>query len=307
MRAASRRGLLLAPLAGALPGRAVAADGVVEVASGIFVMPGVTEDASAANLGAIANVGFVVGDRAVAIIDPGGSHAHGLRLRQAVAARTARPIRHIVLTHVHPDHVMGAIAFTDLGPEVVGHVRLPEALAQRTAFYGAMLARDLGAAAAGSAPLAPTRLVEDEYALDLGGRVLRVRAHPAAHTDHDLTLRDDATGTLWLADLLFADRIPTLDGDLHGWLRALTALRSQPATLAVPGHGPPGVAWPAAAAKLEHYLTALRDGVRTAIAAGVDIAVAPSRVALEAAAAWPLAERHHGRNVTAAYRQLEWE
>ena len=279
----------------------------MEVEPGLFVMPGLVEEASPANLDAISNVGFAIGQRSVAVIDPGGSRAHGLRLRQAIAARTALPIRHLVLTHVHPDHIMGAAAFADLRPEVIGHARLPEALAQRSSFYQAMLAREVGEAAVGSAPLAPTRLVEDRFALDLGGRVLDIQAHAPAHTDHDLTLLDRATGTLWLSDLLFVDRIPVLDGDLHGWLTALAALREEPATRAIPGHGPAAVPWPAAAVPLENYLIALRDGTRAAIAIGVGLAEAPTRVATAEAAQWPLAPLYHGRNVAAAYRQLEWE
>ena len=307
MRAvASRRALVLAAFAGAPLARA-APDGVVEVAAGMFVLPGAMEEISAENLGGIGNVGFIIGAEAVAVVDAGGSLPHGARLRRAVAARTRLPIRYLVLTHVHPDHVMGASAFADLRPEVIGHARLPEALAQRDGFYRTMLARDMGEAAAGSAPLAPTRLVEHGFELDLGGRVLELRAHPPAHTDHDLSLLDRATGTLWLSDLLFVDRIPVLDGNLDGWLRALAVLRTLPASRAVPGHGPPLVAWPAAATAQERYLVALRDGTRAAIAAGIGIARAPGRVAMAEAAQWLLAEHYHGRNVTAAYRQLEWE
>ncbi|MDN3566412.1 MBL fold metallo-hydrolase [Paeniroseomonas aquatica] len=183
----------------------------VRVAPGIFVLPGVQADTSAANLDAIANTGFIARTRAVAVIDPGGSHARGMRLQQAIAATTPLPVRHLILTHVHPDHAMGAAAFADLQPEVIGHVRLTEALARRDAFYRAMLMREMGEAAAGSAPLAPARLVEDRLSLDLGGRVPEVVAQPPAHTDHDLLLFDQATGTPWLSDLLFVARIPVLD------------------------------------------------------------------------------------------------
>ncbi|MBX6740450.1 MAG: quinoprotein relay system zinc metallohydrolase 2 [Acetobacteraceae bacterium] len=306
-----RRALLLAlaaaPLARAAALPPPAADGVVEVAPGLFVLPGVHEEASAANLDAIANTGFIIGEAAVAVVDPGGSHAHGLRLRQAIEARSQVPIRHLVLTHVHPDHVMGAAAFADLRPEVIGHAKLPEALAQRAGFYESMLLREMGASAAGSAPLAPTRLVENRLALDLGGRVLECRAHPPAHAAADLTLLDRTSRTLWLSDLLFVERIPSLDGDLLGWLRELAALRLEPASRAVPGHGPAAVPWPEAAAPLERYLTALRDDTRAAIAAGIGLAEAPAHVATTEAAEWLLAELYHGRNVTVAYRQLEWE
>src|SRR3954454_20321886 len=110
--AVPRRGFLLG-LSGALLGAAAHVTRATEVAPGLFVLPGVDEDASAANLDAIANTGFVLGREAVAVLDPGGSLAHGRLLRQAVAAATPLPIRHVILTHVHPDHVMGAAAFAD--------------------------------------------------------------------------------------------------------------------------------------------------------------------------------------------------
>ncbi|WP_158600874.1 quinoprotein relay system zinc metallohydrolase 2 [Teichococcus wenyumeiae] len=279
----------------------------LEVAPGLWVMPGRMEEATPANLDAIANIGFICGAEATAVIDPGGSLAHGRLLRRAIEACGAPPVRYLVLTHVHPDHSMGAAAFADLAPEVIGHARLPEALAQRSAYYAAVLEREMGSAAAGSHALVPTRLVEDHAEIDLGGRRLELQAHPPAHTDHDLSLRDSASGMLWLSDLLFVDRMPALDGDLLGWLRLLDGLRRETAPGAVPGHGPPVVPWPQAAEPLVGYLAALRDGIRAAIAAGIGLAEAPARVAVEAAAQWRLAEQYHGRNVIAAYRQLEWE
>jgi glyoxylase-like metal-dependent hydrolase (beta-lactamase superfamily II) len=142
----------------------------------------------------------------------------------------------------------------------------------------------------------------------LGGRrALSIAAHGPAHTDADLSLFDSATSTLWLSDLLFVERIPSLDGSLSGWMRELAALRDRPAARAVPGHGPPAVPWPTAGMALAGYLEALREGTRAAIASGLGIAEAPARVATTEAARWRLAESYHGRNVSTAYRELEWE
>ena len=86
---------------------------VTEIAAGIFVHNGVHEEASAANEDAIANIGFIIGDEAVAVIDPGGSFAEKSALRAAIRAHKDRPIRYVILTHVHPDHILGAAAFRD--------------------------------------------------------------------------------------------------------------------------------------------------------------------------------------------------
>src|SRR6516165_5774682 len=95
--------LAAAVVLGATAGRAeTAALPVTEIASGIFVHNGVHEEASEANDDAIANIGFIIGDDAVAVVDPGGSFEEGSALRASIRIRTDRPIRYVILTHVHP-------------------------------------------------------------------------------------------------------------------------------------------------------------------------------------------------------------
>jgi quinoprotein relay system zinc metallohydrolase 2 len=288
-----------APSAAPLPVR--------EVARGLYLHQGVHERASADNLGAIANVGFVVGTDAVAVIDTGGCAAGGARLRAALQAVTNLPIRYVVASHVHPDHLFGHAAFAPDHPAFVGHAKLPAALAARGAYYFDDLANDLGPRAAGTTLVPPTLLVEDRLELDLGGRTLVVTAQPTAHTDNDLAVLDDATGTLWLADLLFMERVPVIDGSLLGWLEVLAALRVQDAARVVPGHGPASAAWPEALLPLERYLTRLRDEIRALIASGGTLEQAVASVARDERPRWRLFDVYHPRNVTAAFTELEWE
>lgn len=84
---------------------------VSEVSSGIYYHQGIHEDASEKNIGAIANVGFIIGDRCVAVIDSGGSYLEGRYLRQAIKKNTDLPICYVINTHVHPDHLLGNAAF----------------------------------------------------------------------------------------------------------------------------------------------------------------------------------------------------
>ena len=128
------------------------------------------------------------------------------------------------------------------------------------------LRRDLGEVAQQSAIVLPTRSVATTEELDLGGRMLSLRAWPTAHTDTDLTVFDEASRTLWLGDLLFVGHVPVLDGNLRGFLAALAELKTVRANLAIPGHGR-ALAWPEAIAPEERYLNGLLADVRAAIKA----------------------------------------
>ncbi|HKJ89079.1 MAG TPA: MBL fold metallo-hydrolase, partial [Gammaproteobacteria bacterium] len=153
----------------------------------------------------------------------------------------------------------------------------------------------------------PDRTVDDRTRIQLGGRELILQAHPTAHTSNDLTVRDPDTGTWWLGDLLFVDRMPTLDGSLTGWRKVLDRLDDRAAKRVVPGHGPPAVAWPKAARPLEAYLKDLEQQVRSALDQGqtlTDVVLAAQR---REDPDWALFKRVHPRNVSKAYTELEWQ
>ena len=277
-----------------------------EVAPGIHIRRGVDEDVTAQNEDAIANIGFIVGRDAVAVIDPGGSLIDGQRLRATIRQTTQLPIKYVVMSHVHPDHIFGAPAFQQDHPQFVGHARLPRTLALRAEFYRKRLEDTLGKERAGGA-VAPTMLVQDHAEIDLGGRVLALTAHGTAHTDCDLSVMDRNSGTLLPADLLFVQRIPSLDGSLRGWMKELAALKSAPAQRAVPGHGPTSVKWPSGASDLERYLGVLLRETKEAIAKGTDLEAAVSTVAQGERSRWKLFDDYNGHNVTQAFKELEWE
>ncbi|HET6467192.1 MAG TPA: hypothetical protein VFG43_02325, partial [Geminicoccaceae bacterium] len=139
------------------------------------------------------------------------------------------------------------------------------------------------------------------------GRRLHLRAWPTAHTDNDLTVLDERTGTLLAGDLMFMERIPIVDGSLNGWLRVLDELELVAATRVVPGHGPAAAPWPEALAPQRRYLGSLRVRVRAVIAVGGTMEQAVEEVAPDERDAWRLVPDNHPRNVISSYRELEWE
>jgi quinoprotein relay system zinc metallohydrolase 2 len=280
---------------------------VREVAPGVFLHPGVQEDVTPQNLGGIANISFVVGERCVAVIDSGGTKRLGDALRQAVKTKTDKPVCYVVNTHVHPDHIFGNAAFAGDQPTYVGHHKLPAAMATRGPVYANALDRNLGTVAAGSTVVPPTLLVQDRLDLDLGRRTLQLRAWPTAHTDNDLTVYDPKTGTLWTGDLLFVGHVPVVDGSIRGWLKVIAEVRALPAERLVAGHGLIENGWRDALGRQEAYLRLILDETRTALKKGQTIQQTVATVGESERNKWLLFDLFNKRNVTAVYSEVEWE
>ena len=278
-----------------------------EVAPGVHVHTGQVDDWQPGNGGDIANLGLIVGSRCAAVIDSGGTPELGRRWRAAIERATRVPVCFVILTHAHPDHVLGSDAFTGPDTRFVASAKFNAALAARAPYFLNALARDFGVKAAPDAIVYSSIAVDGTRELDLGERVLVLQAWPTAHTDNDLTVYDRRSRTLFASDLLFAQHLPVVDGNLRGWLRVMPQLAAIDAARVVPGHGPVSPDWPGALQPQQAYLEALLRETRAALKARKTLAEAVDSVGSAAASGWKLVERFHRRNVTAAFAELEWE
>jgi quinoprotein relay system zinc metallohydrolase 2 len=285
---------------------------VEQVAPGVYVHLGQHKDFDEGYDGDIANTGFIIGTDAVAVIDTGGSYAVGMALNKALRRITQLPVRYIINTHGHPDHVFGNAAFlrpdgADGVPQLIGHARLPQALALRRDPYLRNLAKQLGEGAEKSTLIAPRQTVHDRLTLDLGHRKLELTAWPNAHTDNDLTVFDATTGTLFSGDLLFIARTPSLDGDINGWLAVTRQLKKLPAAMVVPGHGPVTRDKNPALDRQADYLATLLRDVRASIRRGDDMTATMTTAAASERTRWQLFDVVNRRNVNVLFPLLEWE
>ena len=213
----------------------------VQVGDGVWMVQGASALGSAANRNFISNAAFVVTREGVVVVDALGSPVLARELVAAIARITPQPIKHIVLTHYHADHIYGLQVFKDLGATVTAHQAGRAYLNSDTAALRLQASRD---------ELAPwidadTRLVPADRWIDqttrftLGGVDFVLQPAGPAHTPEDLVVVLPQQQLLIAGDLVFRGRVPFVgQADSGRWIEALNRLLEFKPRTIVPGHGP---------------------------------------------------------------------
>lgn len=207
-----------------------------QIAEGVWLVEGSTDNFAAENGGNIVNVGFIETAAGVVVIDTGPSRRYGEALRQRIEQVTGKPLLRVLLTHHHPDHVLGNQAFSDVPIAALpGTTRL---LAEQGDAMAENMYRLVGDWMRGTEVVLPSEALEDGE-LEIGGRRLRLLAL-RGHTGADLAILDERSGVLFAGDLLFYQRALTTPNSpgLDVWLADLDRLEALPWKQIVPGHGP---------------------------------------------------------------------
>ena len=207
-----------------------------QIAADTWLLEGSTTNFAQDNGGNVVNVAFIVTEAGVVVIDTGPSRRYGEALRQAIARVTPQPVVLVLLTHHHPDHVLGNQAFADVPiAALAGTTKL---LAEQGNAMAENMYRLVGDWMRGTEVLLPNQVLEPGVR-QIGNHRLRLLAL-AGHTGADLVIFDEQTGVLFGGDLLFYQRALTTPNSpgLDVWLADLDVLQALPWRLIVPGHGP---------------------------------------------------------------------
>ena len=178
----------------------------------------------------------------------------------------------------------------------------------RADIYQRINERYLGKISERSPLILPNKFVEinkPEF-IDLGNRKIRLQAHQVAHTESDLTVFDEKTKILWSGDLVFSERTPVVDGDIHGFLETLEEINKQDINLVIPGHGVPSSKKYAIQPMIE-YLDTLRTDIRQFIDNGESLEFALENAASDQKDKWLLFDIQNKRNVNLIFPMMEWE
>ena len=210
-----------------------------EVADGVLVIPD-------GRVPLVPNVGFVIGDHAVLVIDTGVGRRNGAYvLEHARRLAGGRPV-FLTTTHFHPEHSFGAQVFKGEATIIYNRQQRDE-LHRKGAAYIEMfkgLGPDIAAQIADIELTDPDVTYDGQAEIDLGGHRAVLHSWGPAHTAGDQTILVD--GRVLFGGDLFETRMfpivpyfPPADTDVDGsrWITVLDQLMALDPAVVVPGHG----------------------------------------------------------------------
>ena len=268
------------------------------------------------NRGLSGNAGFVVTSEGVVVIDALGTPKLGNRMIATIRTVTDKPITHLIITHNHPDHAYGAVAFAELGDvttiahagqnKYLGSVVMDRSVAYRRAFIPGDME--------GFRPIKAAIQLGDErfskYTVKSGDRTFDIYSVGAHHSHGDLIVHQVEDGVVWISDLAFNNRVTFMaDGDLEQAIEGQTWLLDSfaDAKLMIPGHGSAQTPPFPMVTRTRGYMQRLRDMMTEAIENDVGLQAAIDQATFEDWKAVRLYDLNHGKNASFVYRALEME
>ncbi|WP_431953886.1 MBL fold metallo-hydrolase [Nocardia lijiangensis] len=243
-----------------LPEPAVEITEVRELARDLVVVPN-------RNVQLVPNIGLIGGTHSVLVVETGMGPANAEKVLEFATDYAAGRKLYLTTTHFHPEHAFGAQAFSDAATYLINQAQATD-LATKGAGYLEMF-RGLGSSIArhleGVELATPDIVYDDSYDLDLGGRMVRMRATGRAHSKGDQVVTIPDAEVMFTGDLVEAGQFaifpwfPPHDTDVSGigWIQVMQRLAAEQPRVVVPGHG--DIGGPRLLTDVGDYLRLLRD------------------------------------------------
>lgn len=215
------------------------------------------------------NTGFIIGDDCVLVVDTFISQTRARDLLGEIRKITNLPVKYVVNTHYHLDHVAGNAIFTEAGATVIAHRNERAWVStENLKFFQQNGATPTAEQRAQVAALVEPQITYDHILeINAGSRLVRVVYLPG-HTGGDSVVYIPDANVVFTGDLEWNQRIPNLiDATTSSWIETLDKMiGAHPNATFIPGHGDVASAQDLKA--FRDYLAALRVSIQKAQAAG---------------------------------------
>jgi len=218
---------------------ASADNGLTKIADNVYSYVDIKKAAPTNSFGA--NAGIVVGRDGVVVIDTLISAKEAQRFITDIRKITDKPIKYVINTHYHLDHVLGNAEFVRIGAVVISHAedqksfRAKGEITLKNAKNYGLTDADME----GTAIAYPQIAFTDRMEIDLGDLRVQLISAQNSHTGGSIFVFVPERNVVFAGDVLFTGYHPYMaEGDLAGWTAALDTLAQLKAAAIVPGHGP---------------------------------------------------------------------
>ncbi|MCO6005553.1 MBL fold metallo-hydrolase [Actinoallomurus purpureus] len=243
-----------------MPDPVVQVTGAQELARDLVVVPD-------RRVPLVPNIGLIGGTHSVLVVETGIGPENAETVLEFAAEFAGGRKMYLTTTHFHPEHAFGAQVFAGEATFLINRAQAEDLRAKGPGYLGMFRGLDevIARRLEGVRLVTPDLVYDDEYDLDLGGRVVRLRATGRAHSKGDQIVTVPDSGVMFTGDLVEAGQFaifpwfPPHDTDVSGtrWLAVMERLAAQSPQVVVPGHG--DVGGPQLLADVRDYLRLLRD------------------------------------------------
>lgn len=189
------------------------------------------------------NLVFVVGSKAVAVLDTGYTEAMAKEMLTHIKKITDKPVKYAVNTNSQPHRFMGNPAFRRAKVEIIAHKDTAARMDSSGGSFAGGIERILELKEGSvKIPQQPDRIIDKNTTLDLGGISIILKNIGPAHTPAQLVAHIPADNIAYTGDALYGERLLSVQSvsNTQSWLAAFEKLKSYGDVTFIPGHGHPG-------------------------------------------------------------------
>jgi len=281
-----------------------AAVNVQKINDHIYAMLGGIDAPNKQNGGYVNNILVIIGDKGVILVDAGSHRAIAEHVYDSIKKITSKPVTHILITHHHGDHHLGASFFPDA--EVIASEYCAQQIQDNGKGMVKRMAKMTGLDLYYTKPVVPQKRIPEHarQTMVIQGVTLELITTDTAHTKGDMMVFIPKDGVLASGDVLVHGVNPNInDGNLKSWLGVLKEVRGLPVKVAMPGHG--ALMRPADIAEFQTMMSSFYKAVEDTYKADGDMSDVRGRLNM---VKWEHLSRYKemmGRNISKVWMDVE--